>query len=396
MSYSSRRSRGDSKPESSDPVQILGYNTPLHEDVNKNGTIKQIHWVVKNSPFSLRLRANAADWDWSKTKVQCSVLSESSLKPIEMPKTEAVVWHLTCAPGVESESTLTVRLFPLSSSLENSYLIVRTRVSFQNAEHTFDTLPFKTVSKHEQIDRKKRDMGLMSDDEDEDPTPKKKSKKRKQNTTEALFTELTQLRDQNERMYDMLQVLSSRASPVLDAESPLQPPSPKRPKLLFSVVPDSPTLESTLSGESEYSEEDKMCVDSASPVDSFLSGFAKVMSAFASLPIADRQRAFEQLSAQFGSSADPTATELGDGLVRAGVFKPVDLCYPEHCSHKAELDKVLQVSSLAGDFAANPLDDLSGTEDLSSTDQALFEADSDFPTSSLFNSSSSLLAYESF
>lgn len=399
MSYSSRRVKSQIKSEGNEPIEVIHYNTLLQEAVNKNGTIKQIHWVVKNSPFSLRLRANNLEnWNWASTKVHCVVLSESSGKPIEMPKTEPILWHLTCAPGIPTESTLTIRLFPLSSSLENSYLIVRVTLSCLDQEFAFDTVPFKTVSKHEQVDRKKKEMGLIDDFEDDEEDvreTKKNPKKRKQNTTEALFNELTHLKEQNERMYQMLQLLSSRARlPATFAveESSLQAPAPKRPKLAISPVPASPipAAISVDSIDSEISEEDaSMQVDS--PVDLFVSGFNNLMSAFSALSDSDRQAAMERVSAQhhsFSQPMDSTVQLFADDLVRAGVCRPTG-CLPEHCTHKAELDKVLQVY-IADATDANPLEEISGSDEALSADQSLF--DSEFPAPSLFNSTSSLLA----
>jgi hypothetical protein len=398
MSYSSRRARSEIKSESSDPIEIIHYSTLLQESINKNGTIKQIHWVVKNSPFSLRLRANnIEDWSWADTKVHCVVLSEASGKPIEMPKTEPIMWHLTCAPGIATESTLTIRLFPLSSSLENSFLIVRVELSCGDKAFSFETLPFKTVSKHEQVDRKKKELGLISDEEDEEDLPpsKKNPKKRKQNTTETLFNELTELREQNERMYEMLQVLSARmrttdSSAFAVAEPALQPPAPKRPKLVVAPVPISPKVETPISLDAEMSDEDsslhQMSIDS--PADSFVFGFSNLLSAFASMSDSDRQTALQQLSLQ-NSSINESAQLLSDGLVRYGLAK-ADSCYPQHCSHKAELDKVLQIYNAdAGD--AHAVEDFSGTDD-ASADHSLF--DTDFPAPSLYNSSSTLMAYD--
>eukprot|EP01111_Echinosteliopsis_oligospora_P008994 TRINITY_DN2551_c0_g1_i1.p1 TRINITY_DN2551_c0_g1~~TRINITY_DN2551_c0_g1_i1.p1 ORF type:complete len:411 (+),score=149.55 TRINITY_DN2551_c0_g1_i1:172-1404(+) len=149
-------------------VTIIKQHSPFEEKVTRNGIQRDIHVVIKNSPFTLQLGAATHDIDFNRVAFDAALLYDTEgEKGVDFVKMKPI--EFKCMPNEKGDqTTIELRIKVLTSQHEDMFFKVRIQgqdpVTKQELPHIkVITAPIKVISKPEQL--KKRQNSVST------PTP---------------------------------------------------------------------------------------------------------------------------------------------------------------------------------------------------------------------------------
>jgi len=164
-------------------IQILKQEALYLEKLVKNGGSKEVHYVVKNTPFMIQYGfKNSGDggnsFNFSKCKVDCSLLYDMNPpKPVDFISKKPMEYVIHPSQN-GSECSIEFRVKVLTTQLEGSLFLIKTRLTSPDGSVIENiSRSVKTVSKPEQIRRKMaQDGSSTSTKETLKTTPSRKKK----------------------------------------------------------------------------------------------------------------------------------------------------------------------------------------------------------------------------
>eukprot|EP01121_Diplochlamys_sp_Union-15-3_P011737 TRINITY_DN3430_c0_g1_i2.p1 TRINITY_DN3430_c0_g1~~TRINITY_DN3430_c0_g1_i2.p1 ORF type:complete len:323 (+),score=33.58 TRINITY_DN3430_c0_g1_i2:71-1039(+) len=129
--------------------------SPHEEVVSKNGQKKTIHYVVKNTPFTLQLLYSDKSFTFSETSFEVSLLFDDDEEREVGAVRPDPMEYLTHILPDKKEVIIEVRIKVLSTQLENSLFVLRIKSNGPNGTTSLKSSPIRAVSKPEQIRRRK-------------------------------------------------------------------------------------------------------------------------------------------------------------------------------------------------------------------------------------------------
>eukprot|EP01100_Stratorugosa_tubuloviscum_P014783 TRINITY_DN808_c1_g1_i1.p1 TRINITY_DN808_c1_g1~~TRINITY_DN808_c1_g1_i1.p1 ORF type:complete len:292 (-),score=101.16 TRINITY_DN808_c1_g1_i1:240-1115(-) len=141
----------------SNSLKIIAQHSLQKEVKEKEGS--ELHFVVKNSPFTITLAANSPSLDLMCTKITYELLydrDESEEKAVDYIKDKPLDCKLKVVKNIEdvAEINAECRLKVLSSQLEDSFFIIKFTAVDPNTKNSISSIkshPIKVISKPEQI-----------------------------------------------------------------------------------------------------------------------------------------------------------------------------------------------------------------------------------------------------
>jgi hypothetical protein len=195
----------------------------FQETIFTNGVPATVNYIVKNAAFSIEIdgTGNLERVNFAKAKITAGLIYSESLAEVQLPSNKPAVTYI-CHPEV-GRATLDTRVQILSSSAEGQHFRVRVSIQIPNQPDAYTAIsdPIRCVSKLEQVRRKislaagasttkKKKSAQESNEEDDWEEENSYSaavpalKKRKRASTEELYASLAMLKENQERMLDML------------------------------------------------------------------------------------------------------------------------------------------------------------------------------------------------
>jgi len=139
---------------------ILHQESLFTETQSHNGTIKNVHYIVKNTPFSVRLGVTSPLYSFTTSSLRCALLYDldDELKEVDTIKTQPLDYSL----HPESNGNTCTIQFKVSvlTSQQQCHFIIRVRLVDNHNGSFLEalTLPIKPCSKLEQIRRKEEEL----------------------------------------------------------------------------------------------------------------------------------------------------------------------------------------------------------------------------------------------
>eukprot|EP00029_Vermamoeba_vermiformis_P012811 TRINITY_DN776_c0_g1_i1.p1 TRINITY_DN776_c0_g1~~TRINITY_DN776_c0_g1_i1.p1 ORF type:complete len:360 (+),score=92.81 TRINITY_DN776_c0_g1_i1:81-1082(+) len=137
-------------------TMIIVKQGSLHQDkTSKNGVTKNMHMVVKNTPFCITVGSSDGKFDFSAAKMEASLLYDSEeRKPVPYLQ-KLPLEYFTHLNATGTEVTIEFRVKILTSQYEGSLFLLKIDAINSKGTVTAISEPIKVVSKPEQIRRLK-------------------------------------------------------------------------------------------------------------------------------------------------------------------------------------------------------------------------------------------------
>jgi hypothetical protein len=218
----------------------------LHQDkTSKNGVTKNMHMVVKNTPFTITVGSSDGKFDFSAAKMEASLLYDSEdRKPVPFLQ-KLPLEYFTHINATGDQVTIEFRIKVLTSQYEGSLFLLK--ISATNDKHTITTVSesIKVVSKPEQIRRLKQTTTTQVKSETLAPAKKRRrvSDEESVDTSSSDVMEMLQaIRETQLRQMELLQQnLSMREEQQIcyssEEFSPLNLPDDSPMEVLDKPVP---------------------------------------------------------------------------------------------------------------------------------------------------------------
>jgi hypothetical protein len=180
----------------------------LHQDkTSKNGVTKNMHMVVKNTPFCITVGSSDSSFDFSTAKMEASLLYDSEERKAVPFLQKLPLEYFTHLNASGDQVTVEFRIKVLTSQYEGSLFLLK--IEATNDKGTISTISesIKVVSKPEQIRRLKQAAPQIKS---ETVTPAKKrrrvSDEESVDTSSSDVMEMLQaIRDTQLRQMELLQ-----------------------------------------------------------------------------------------------------------------------------------------------------------------------------------------------
>jgi hypothetical protein len=183
-------------------LYIIKQDSLYVENLVKNGGSKDIHYVVKNTPFVIQFGiknwTESSPFNFKKCKVDCSLMYDMvPMRPVDFVSKKPMDY--TIHPNSSgSECSIEFRVKVLSTQLEGSLFLIRTSLS--NSSQAIECISscVKTVSKPEQVRRK------MAQSTSAKETLKATPSRKKRTRSDELLDILQNIQDTQKQQADML------------------------------------------------------------------------------------------------------------------------------------------------------------------------------------------------
>jgi hypothetical protein len=134
-------------------LNIVKQNSLLEEICSKNGKTEKVHNVVKNMPFTIIVGSRGVDL--AKGNLEARLIYNSADRK-EVPfLAKSPLEYFTHFNASGDEVTIEFRIKVLSSQLENSTFLIKVSVKHDSKSVDVCSAPIRSVSKVQQIQRKK-------------------------------------------------------------------------------------------------------------------------------------------------------------------------------------------------------------------------------------------------
>jgi hypothetical protein len=134
-------------------LNIVKQNSLLEEICSKNGKTEKVHNVVKNMPFTIIVGSHGVDL--TKGNLEARLIYNSSDRK-EVPfLAKSPLEYFTHFNASGDEVTIEFRIKVLSSQLENSTFLIKVSIKHDAKSAEVCSAPIRSVSKVQQIQRKK-------------------------------------------------------------------------------------------------------------------------------------------------------------------------------------------------------------------------------------------------
>jgi len=155
------------------------------EKLVKNGAQKEVHYVVKNAPFTIQYKIENFDeksaYNFHKSKIECQLLYDvKPPRPVDYVNKKPMDYVIHSNERGD-ECTVEFRIKVLTTQLEGSLFLIKATLwnSKDNKKDSIECLSkcVKTVSKPEQVRKKMAMNNKGSKDNNTSSTRKKKNEK---------------------------------------------------------------------------------------------------------------------------------------------------------------------------------------------------------------------------
>jgi len=213
-------------------LTLLDQSHLFLESVTKNGVTKHVHYIVKQTPFTVRFGlAGQTKVNFKTCRLECELLydlpTQKEVEAIAGKPLEYVV-H----PSSDGMAcTVDFRIKVLTTQHQNNFFLIHASLVGDGEHLSISTNPIKSVSKPEQIRRR---LSLQVKDTEEEkavfpvPIPACPSSK-KRARSEELLTTLDEMREAQRQQTEMLTLLLQKQFLQQQFSSQPQTPEPSQP-----------------------------------------------------------------------------------------------------------------------------------------------------------------------
>jgi len=176
------------------------------EKLVKNGGSKDVHYVVKNTPFTVHYGIKnfeeGSTFNFNKCKVDCSLMIDMNPpKDVDYISKKPMDYVIHPTKG-GNECAIEFRVKVLTTQMEGSLFLIRTSLVGSNGKILeVITMPIKSVSKPEQVRRK---MAKENNNSSVKSTPSRKKRTRSDELLETLQTIQTEQKQQSEMLNNVV------------------------------------------------------------------------------------------------------------------------------------------------------------------------------------------------
>jgi len=176
------------------------------EKLTKNGGSKDVHYVVKNTPFVIQYNiknwSEGANFNFNKCKVDCTLLYDMN-PPKDVDYISKKPMEYVIHPSkVGNDCSIEFRVKVLTTQLEGSLFLIKTKlIGYDGSVLELNSRPIKTVSKPEQIRRKMAQTGVK---ETLKSTPSRKKRTRSDELLDILQNIQTDQKQQGEMLNNVV------------------------------------------------------------------------------------------------------------------------------------------------------------------------------------------------
>jgi len=177
------------------------------ESLSKNDVQKEVHFIVKRTPFVVKLALSPGSTQtFTNTPLDCTLFYDSTpLKEVEAPNTKPLEWVVRPS-SCGRFATVDYRINVLTTQHQNNLFVIRIRLTKNGQSVEVLTKPIKSVSKPEQVRRR------VSQQQVEDPQIDMKAtlascSSKKRARSEELLEALATIQAHQAHHSDMLHLL---------------------------------------------------------------------------------------------------------------------------------------------------------------------------------------------
>jgi len=125
------------------------------ESLSKNNVQKEVHFIVKRTPFSVKLALSSdSPLTFTNTPLECFLQYDSdSKKEVEAPNTKPLEWVVRPTSSGRA-ATVEFRINVLTTQHQNNLFVILIRLAKSSHVLEVTTKPIKSVSKPEQVRRR--------------------------------------------------------------------------------------------------------------------------------------------------------------------------------------------------------------------------------------------------
>jgi len=192
-------------------LSITNYTTPFSETQSKNGLKKTVHYIVKNTPFELKIRIPQElinSHSFKTGVIECKLLlDQSGFKEVDYSvKSKPLEYEILMNDGRECVIRFKVKV--LSTYFEKSLFVIS--IKLNNGDKTIEcsTDSFKSVSKQTQIQKKITEVKGFSQKLENNPVGvKPKGNKKKRTKTDELLEMLETIKGEQQQQSEILKTI---------------------------------------------------------------------------------------------------------------------------------------------------------------------------------------------
>lgn len=300
-------------------LNIVKQNSLLEEICSKNGKTEKVHNVVKNMPFTIIVGSRGVDL--TKGNLEARLIYNSADRKDVPFLAKSPLEYFTHFNASGDEVTIEFRIKVLSSQLENSTFLIKVSVKHDGKPVEVLSAPIRSVSKVQQIQRKKDAI-----QNNVVPTTPSIDQLKKRKRSRAVVED----EDSSTSSSDVMEMLHQiRETQLLQLEMMERPSmAPLVPKLEFSSM------------------EEDSCSSPKAP--SLEEAFRAFIAAYQATSTSERPSKIRRLIES--SDISQSASELVVNLSQAGIQVP--------CSHNSEdFNTVCNCANCPFKSQLNQLDD---------------------------------------
>jgi len=211
-------------------LQIQQQDSLFVENQSRNGQVQQVHYVVKNTPFHIKLSvAGASSLNFNTSLLSCTLCYDlPDRKEVEGVKGLPVDYLMHPSADGRS-SSVQVRIRVLSTQHHGSHFIIRFRLTEKGVSCETNSQPIKTTSKLDPIRRKIAESNLSSGGKDQTVAPAEpKTTKTKRARSDQLLESLDEIKETQREQNQMLSTLFYNIQTMTNSTAQnLYSPTPK-------------------------------------------------------------------------------------------------------------------------------------------------------------------------